>query len=110
MIKTSDLKIDKTCLGKDFLLVDIVPSYKYENGNKTNILQGYRYDVALPHLKMEKLGVKIENNAPLIDISNDENEIPMKNVIFDNLEIGFYLSQGNIVNLKATATNISFAK
>lgn len=66
--------------------------------------------MALPHLKMEKLGVKIENNAPLIDISNDENEIPMKNVIFDNLEIGFYLSQGNIVNLKATATNISFAK
>ncbi|CAG9717590.1 hypothetical protein CNEO_50015 [Clostridium neonatale] len=49
------------------------------------------------------------NNIPLVDVNKDE-EIPMlKQVLFENLEVSSYFMQGNI-NLKATATKISFAK
>lgn len=111
-LKITDLKIDINSLGGNFLLVDIVPYYAYENGEKTDTLEGYRYDIALPKHKMEKLSVKIpisSSNIPLVDVNKDE-EIPMlKQVLFENLEVSSYFMQGNI-NLKATATKISFAK
>ncbi|EDT73633.1 MULTISPECIES: hypothetical protein [Clostridium] len=112
MLKITDLKINIESLGGNFLLVDVSPYYTYKDGEKTDILEGYRYDIALPKHKMEKLSVKIpisSNNIPLVDINKDE-EIPMlKQVVFDGLEVGSYFMQGNI-NLKATATKISFAK
>ncbi|MEW9938324.1 hypothetical protein AB2T96_16530 [Clostridium butyricum] len=112
MLKITDLKINIDSLGGNFLLVDISPYYAYKDGEKTDTLDGYRYDIALPKHKMEKLSVKIpfsSNNIPLVDINKDE-EIPMlKQVIFEGLEVGSYFMQGNI-NLKATATKISFAK
>ena len=92
--------------------MDIVPYYAYQNGEKTDTLEGYRYDIALPKHKMEKLSVKIpisSSNIPLVDVNKAE-EIPMlKQVFFEGLEVGTYFMQGN-VNLKATATKISFAK
>lgn len=108
MIKISDLKIDTKCFGGEYLLVDIVPYYKYQDKKRTDILEGYRYDVALPKFKMEKLSVKIPNNTPIVDIVNGE-EIPMKNVIFEGLEVGCYISNGN-VNLTSTARSVSFVK
>lgn len=112
MLKITDLKIDVNSLGGNFLLVDINPYYSYKDGEKTNTLEGYKYDIALPKHKMEKLSVKIpitSSNVPLVDINKDE-EIPMlKQVFFEGLEVGSYFMQGN-VNLKATATKISFAK
>lgn len=108
MIKINDLKIDVNCFGGEFLLVDIVPYYKYQDGKRIDILEGYRYDVALPKLKMEKLNVKIPNSAPIVDIVNGE-EIPMKNVMFEGLEVGCYMSDRNI-NLTATAKRVSFVK
>lgn len=111
-LKITDLKIDVSSLGGNFLLVDIVPYYVYQNGEKTDILEGFRYDIALPKHKMEKLSVKIPISScsvPLVDINKDE-EIPMlKQVFFEGLEVSSYFMQGN-VNLKATATKISFAK
>ena len=108
MLKITDLKIDINSLGGNFLLVDIVPFYTYKDGEKTDTLEGYRYDIALPKHKMEKLGVKITDTTPLIDISKDE--IPMlRQVNFEGLEVSSYYMQGN-VNLKATATAISFVK
>lgn len=109
MIKTSDLTINPTCLGNTLLLVDILPAFEYCDGKKTEKLLGYKYTCAIPKLKMEKINILIEGNTPLIDITNGE-EIPMKNVIFENLNVTFYLSQGNFINLKGTATNVSFAK
>lgn len=109
MIKMSDLKIDTKCFGGEYLLVDIVPSYDYKDGKKTNNLLCYKYEVALPKFKMEKLSVKIPSNvAPIVDIDNNE-EIPMKNVIFEGLEIGCYMSD-RFVNLTATAKSVSFVK
>lgn len=112
MLKITDLKIDTASLGGNFLLVDITPYNTYKDGERTDTLEGYRYDIALPKHKMEKLSVKIPIsvcNVPLVNIEKEE-EIPMlRQVVFEGLEVTSYFMQGNI-NLKATATKISFAK
>lgn len=108
MIKISDLKIDTKCFGGEYLLVDIAPYYGYKDGKRGDKVEGYRYDVALPKFKMEKINVKIPNSAPIVDISSDEG-IPMKNVIFEGLQVGCYMANGNI-NLTSTAKSIAFVK
>lgn len=60
-LRITDLKIDTDSLGDKYILTDIVPFYEYSEGKKTDTLLGYRYDVALPYLKIEKLSVKVEN-------------------------------------------------
>lgn len=60
-LRITDLKIDTGSLGDKYILTDIVLFYEYSEGKKTDTLLGYRYDVALPYLKMEKLSVKVEN-------------------------------------------------
>ena len=60
MLNIRDLKIDPASLGAKKLLVDIVPTYEYKDGHRTETVTGYRYIVALPDLSLEKLGVKID--------------------------------------------------
>lgn len=58
-LKITDLRIDPNSLGEIKLLADISPVFKYEDGKRTDIQSGIRYDVVLPTHKMEKIGVKI---------------------------------------------------
>ena len=62
MLSIRDLRIDPACLGKK-ILVDIAPFYVYTPEKKrTDVIQGYRYTVALPDLHLEKISVKIDGN------------------------------------------------
>lgn len=86
-MKVNELKIDAyASIGPNPILVDIVPSYIYESGRRTEKLSGYRYVVALPAHSLDKLSVKIESDKMLIE--RPENEFPV--VEFDGLEISIY--------------------
>lgn len=78
MLKITDLRIDPTSLGDVFLLAEISPSYEYKDGERTTNINGYKYSVALPKLRFEKISIKVpldKRNNPLFDI-NSENPIP----------------------------------
>lgn len=86
-MKVNELKIDAyASIGPNPILVDIVPSYIYEHGNRTDKLSGYRYVVALPAHSLDKLSVKIESDKMLIERSEDEFPV----VEFDGLEMSLY--------------------
>lgn len=112
MLKITDLRIDPSSLGEVFLLADISISYDYLNGERTTNINGYKYSVALPTLRFEKITIKIpleKKNTPLFDI-NSENPIPTGiKVGFKNLEVKTYFSNGNI-NVTASADDVFVIK
>lgn len=59
-MKLSDLIIDPASLGKRFWLVDVIPSYAYQNGQRTDTVTGYRYTVALPDKGLDKINMRID--------------------------------------------------
>ena len=86
-MKVNELKIDALAsIEPNPILVDIVPSYIYENGHRTEKLSGYRYVIALPAHSLDKLSVKIESDKMLIERSEDEFPV----VEFDGLEMSLY--------------------
>lgn len=114
MLKITDLKIDPTSLGDVFLLAEISPSYEYKQGERTTNINGYKYSVALPKLRFEKLSIKVplENRqAPLFDITSENHEpIPTGvKVGFKNIEVKSYFSNGNI-NVTASADDVFLVK
>ena len=105
-LKITDLKIDPLSLGGNFLLVDIRPVFAYVNGEKTNNIDGYRYQCCLPKHKMEKIGVRVTGKVPLFDL--EKEEIPINTIVdFEGLEVGSYFSNGQInVNAKADSVSV----
>lgn len=108
MLKITDLKIDSSSLsaGKPMLLADITPAYVYENNERADKIEGYKYSVVLTAHKMEKISVKVLSKTPLID--TDKEEIPIGTPVeFTNLEVGCYYSKGQI-NVTAKADDVNF--
>lgn len=103
MLNIRDLKIDPASLGAKKLLVDIVPTYEYKDGHRTETVTGYRYIVALPDLSLEKLGVKIDGKQLM------EKPDGYAEVEFSGLEVSAYESQGK-TQISAKATGISLVK
>ena len=114
MLNIRDLKIDPASLGAKKLLVDIVPTYEYKDGHRTETVTGYRYIVALPDLSLEKLGVKsvkIEGRMRTPGVKIDGKQLMEKpdgyaEVEFSGLEVSAYESQGK-TQISAKATGIS---
>lgn len=102
-LQVTDLEIDPRSLGNMFLLVEVRPAYEYKDGKRTDEITGYRYVCALPKHKMEKIGVKIEQKVPLIELEEEED---MKAVMFTGLTVGTYFANGT-VNVSAKADGIS---
>lgn len=100
MLNIRDLRIDPACLGQKKLLVDIVPVYEYKDSKRTDTVVAYRYIVALPELRLEKLGVKIEGRQIM------EKPDGFAEVEFDGLEVSAYESQGR-TQITAKATGVS---
>lgn len=99
-MKITELKIDAyASIGPNPILVDIVPSYIYENGRRTEKLSGYRYVVALPAHSLDKLSVKIDSDTMLIERSEDEFPV----VEFDGLVLSLYWTPvGHQVSARAS--------
>lgn len=110
-LKITDLKIDSKSLGEVLLLADITPSFEYsKDGVRSERIDGYRYSVALPEHKMEKINIKVLQKTPLID--TEKEKIPIGTPVkFTNLEVGSYYSkaQGSIC-ITAKATDVQLVK
>lgn len=100
MLNIRDMRIDPACLGQKKLLVDIVPVYEYKDNKRTDTVVAYRYIVALPELRLEKIGVKIEGRQ-LMDKPDGFAEVE-----FDGLEVSAYESQGH-TQITAKAVGVS---
>ncbi len=92
----------KTIGGKT-ILTKVSPVYVYNNGQRTNEIEGYRYEVVLPSRSYEKLTVKIPGEKRL-EMPEDCEEVQ-----FDNLELFVYWRAGTY-DVAAQATDVRFAK
>lgn len=83
----TDVAIDaQKTLGKNLMLVDVMPFYAYDsNGKKTQTINGYKYVVCVPKLSLDKISVKIEGN---ILIEKPTEDFPV--VEFDDLQLSIY--------------------
>lgn len=87
-------------VGKNLMLVGISPSYSYQDGVRTNAINGYKYEIVMPERMYEKLSVRILGEQKL---EMPENDTPQ--VLLDGLTISLYWSpQGHKVS--ASAENI----
>lgn len=86
-------------IGRKPLLVNVTPYYAYNGDNRTNKIQGYRYDVAMPEHNLDKVGVKIEGNQL---VEKPKGYVEVK---FTGLEMSIYWYNGEH-NVKTTATGI----
>jgi hypothetical protein len=100
MIKLNNVAIDtKGTLGAVTLLTGVSPVYEYANGTRTGNVTGYRYEVALPERRLDKIDVVIAG-PQLIDAPEGNQQVN-----FDGLEL--YIGWGrNGYELKARATGI----
>lgn len=100
MLNIRDLRIDPASLGAKKLLVDIVPVYEYKDNKRTDVVVAYRYIVALPELRLEKIGVKIDGKQ----LMNEPDGFA--EVEFSSLEVSAYESQGH-TQITAKATGVT---
>ena len=45
--------------------MDVIPSYAYQNGQRTDTVTGYRYTVALPDKGLDKINVRIDGDQQM---------------------------------------------
>lgn len=103
MLNVRDLRIDPNSLGKEMLLVDVMPRYEYKEGRRTDNLTGYSYIVALPAHGLEKISVRIDGKQLM------EKPEGFIEVSFTGLEVNAYEREGR-VQFSGTATGIALAK
>lgn len=101
-MKITDLTIDPRSLGEKLWLVDVLPAYAYKNGERTDSVTGYRYSIAMPERRMEKINVRIDGKQ-LMDAPEDYVEVK-----FTGLEIFLYFSGGQ-PQVGARAKSIALA-
>lgn len=100
-----NIKIDaKKTVGNTTLLVDVIPTYEYIEGKRTDKITAYKYVIVLPERGFEKISVKIEGNQ-LIDSPEDG----YTEVHIDNLTLSLYWRAGTY-DISAKATGIREVK
>lgn len=99
-MKLNDIVIDnEKTLGKHLLLTEVIPYYRYNDGKKTNEIEGYKYTVVLQERKFEKLSVKIEGDCRMSQ-PDKYQEVELK-----GLELRPYSKDGDFA-ISAKATDI----
>lgn len=103
-MKVTDIVVDAIAtLGKRLLVVDVVPSFEYRDGVRTDNIIGYRYITVLPERKMDKLAVKIDGPAQ-IDAPSGCVEVS-----YEGLELSVYWARGEY-GIAAKATKVKVLK
>lgn len=103
-ININDLRIDTRSLGEQKLLIDVLPIAEYKDGERTSMVSGYKYVIALPAHKLEKISVKIDGPQKM-----QPSQDGYKNVEFTDLEIRAYVIDGKPV-LSCKAKDIKEVK
>lgn len=99
-MKITDLTISSSSLGNHLWLVDVVPAYAYKDNRRTDVIQGYRYIIALPEKGLEKISVRIDG-AKRMEAPNGYVEVR-----FDNLELFLYWGNSRQPQVGARAAGI----
>lgn len=100
-MKLTDLIVSPKSLGDKLWLVDVSPTYEYQNNRRTDTVLGYRYSIAMPERGLDKVDVRIDGQQQM-DAPNGYEEVR-----FDNLEVFIYWSKGDYhVGAKATGIHI----
>lgn len=86
-------------LGRDVMLVDVIPAYEYKDGRRTDKVTGFRYVVTMPSHAFEKINVRIDGEKRM------EKPVDYAKVVFDGLEMHLYRGQDGW-NVSATAKGI----
>ncbi len=102
MLKVTDAIVSPATIGQHYLLSTVTPVKEYVNGNATDRITGYRYNIILVDKKYSEFTVKIEGPKQL---DADENScIP---VVFDGLEIHVgWSNNGNVLTGSAKGIHI----
>lgn len=104
MINIKDL-IEVKKLGQTMLLVSEAEAYtKFVEGNVTDEIIGYKYDLVLCDYNWDKITVKIESTQPIINFDSQNGSAPIK-VQLTGLQANPYI-QNNRVALSFKATSI----
>lgn len=104
-IQVRDLVIDnEKTVGENLLLTDVFPTYKYDQGIKTEEIVGYTYVVLLASRQYQQLRIKIPGNCQ-IEQSLLHNSTPRVHV--QGLKLTPYAMNGRTgVAAKAEAIEI----
>ena len=106
MLKITDITFPFSLLNngaENGILVDVAPYYAYENGQKTEKLEGYKYVFILHQRDFEKISIKVQSGKPVItseQLSDKSNNIMAKPV---NCKAKFYFNP-KYKNYALTAT------
>lgn len=85
-LKTTDLMV-KNVEEKEYQVTQVSEWFEFKEGER--IPAGWKYEIVLPHLRFEKVMVKVPSKTPLFEAEAFEDG-STKIVKFDNLNIGFY--------------------
>lgn len=97
------IPVDVKTLLHNAMLVSIAPAYEYQNGNRTDKMSGYKYNVLLPNLGYEKVAVKVSGDKQL-DVGDEAI-----GVVFDNAEAKLYCIDGRY-DISITASSVKSSK
>jgi hypothetical protein len=92
------------------LAVDVVPYRNYENNKPSETIAGYKYTTVLPLNGYEKIGIKVEQPAPLFtkeDIEKGGGSIKIKPIGFQGK---FYRTSSGDLDISCKATGIEVVK
>lgn len=78
-----------------FVLKSFFPFYKYENGNKTEVIMGIKYQV-VDILSFETFFVKVPVTTPLIPLEDLRKPNSRYFVDFENAIVTFYVNNGRV--------------
>lgn len=102
MLKVTDAIVSPETIGQHYLLSSVTPIKEYVNGNATDRITGYRYNIILVDKKYSEFTVKIEGPKQLD--ADDDSCIP---VAFEGLALHVgWSSNGNVLTGSATGIHV----
>lgn len=105
-MKQSDIVVDiiKTIGKPPYIACSSEPVFEFDNTTKqkTDNLIGYKIEIALPQLKLTKIGIKISTTKnPLPDLKED-----LMDVDFTGLTLGIYTDKNGRIQVYGKADNV----
>lgn len=94
LIAKLDLNWKNFSKNETAIAVSIAPSYAYENGRRTDTMEGYVVEVVLPELAFEKMRVKVSEKPQFSQRDIDTASSPLI-VKFEDFSARFFVINGS---------------
>lgn len=80
-----------------FVLKNFYPFFKYENGERTDVIIGLKYEV-IDMVSLETFFVKVPVTTPLIALEDLRKPNSRYFVDFENAVVSFYVNNGRVAS------------